>query len=488
MRSVILLLLVSAVASAAAPTFTEDVAPLVFQNCTSCHRPGQAGPFPLTNYEEVKKRGPFLVALTEARIMPPWHAEPGDVEFAGARRLSDEQIALLKSWVEAGMPEGDPDKLPALPEFAEGWELGEPDLTLAMDKEFEIPAEGEDLYEYFVMDIPLTEAKWVRAIEYQPGARAVVHHILGFLVDGEALERKKGKGLGGLTGDRNRVLTWAIGTDPRVLPEGVGVRVEPGMKMVIQAHFHPTGKVERELSHIGLFFSDEADLRTTTEIQVPAHFGEWSGIEVPAGSDKYTLRESFTIPVDVKAFATFAHAHYIGKAFELTAHQPDGKSLTILKIDNYDFAWQELYKLSDPLVLPAGTRLDAVIRWDNRATNPANPYSPPQDIRWGPFSEDEMGSIILDSIAVNPADEPKLLEALEEHAALSAANFYLTTGGKFFDGRSDPGDRPKKAAKKVLDRFDADGNGELSEAEKQAAREFLAAHGFDKGYERASDD
>lgn len=483
---IVILLLACAASVLAGPTFTEDVAPIVFENCASCHRPGQAGPFPLTGYEEVRKRGPFLAAVTQARIMPPWHAEPGDIEFQDERRLTDDQIATLQAWADAGMPEGPAEKLPPLPEFAEGWALGQPDLLVQMDRAFQVPADGPDLYEYFLLDIDLDEPRWVRAIEFQPSARAVVHHVLGFLVDAEKAEQA-GDRLGNLTVDRNRILTWAIGTNPRILPAGIGVLVEPGRKLLIQTHFHPTGKVERERSKVGLFFSDESDLRTTTEIQIPPHFGEWSGIEVPGGSDDYTLRESFTIPVAVQAFATFAHAHYIGKAFELTAHQPDGKSFTILKVDNYDFAWQELYNLKERLVLPAGTRLDAVIRWDNTAENPANPYSPPRDIRWGPYSEDEMGSIILDTIAVDPADEAKLLEALEEHATLSAANFYLSTDGKLFDGHSDPGRRPRRLGKKALERFDLDKDGELSAAEKQAARDFLTARGFDAGYLRASD-
>ncbi len=481
-------LFVFAVSAAASPTFHGDVAAIIYNNCTACHRPGQAGPFPLTNYEEVSKRGHFLAAVTEARIMPPWHAEPADVAFANDRRLTSEQIATLGAWVEAGMPEGDPADSPAPPRFAEGWELGEPDLIARMKEPFEVPAEGPDIYKYFLLDLDLDEPKWVRAIEFQPGARTVVHHILGFLVDGETAAKTDPKKLGSLTGDRNRVLTWAIGTDPRVLPAGVGVRLEPGMQLLIQLHFHPTGKVEQEISRIGLFFTDEPELRTTTEIQIPPRFGQLSGIEVPAGSDDYTLRESFTIPVAVKAFATFAHAHYIGKEFELTAHQPDGKSFTILKVNDYDFAWQELYSFRDPLMLPAGTRLDSVIRWDNTAANPVNPNSPPKPIRWGGFSEDEMGSIILDTIAVDPTDEPMLLAALEEHKALSAANFYLTTDGKLFDDRGDPGKKLRELAKKTMDRFDADGDGELSDAEKQAAREYLRERGFDRGYLRASDD
>lgn len=467
-----------------APTFSDDVAPIVFRSCTSCHRPGQAGPFPLTSYEEVKKRGRLLVAVTESRYMPPWHAEPGDVAFVDARRLSDAELATLKVWVDAGMPEGDPSRTPALPKYAEGWELGEPDLAIRMDEPFTVPADGPDIYEYFVMDIPITEKKYVRAIEFMPQARPVVHHILGFLVPGDQVESRKGRGFGGLTNDRNRVLTWAVGTNPRLLPDDVAIPVEPGMKMIVQTHFHPTGKEETELSKIGLHFSDEPPTRQYIEVQVPPSFGEISGVRIPAGSDSYTLRETFTLPVDVRAFSTFAHAHYLGKAFDLTATLPDGERVRILDIDNYDFAWQELYNLADPLVLPAGTKLESVVRWDNTLNNSANPYNPPQTVHWGPFSEDEMGSIILDVMTVNAKDEQTLLDALEERKNLAAANFVLGETAGTFRGRSDPGKGWIKRGEKALARFDADGDGKLSDAERALARKFLTAQGFDLGPDR----
>jgi len=481
---VLIVLAVLASPAFAGPPFSEDVAPIGVQNGTSGHRPGQAGPVPRPNDEEVKKRGRLLVAVTETHYMPPWHAEPGDVAFADARRLRDDEIATLKAWVDAGMPEGDPAAAPTPPEYAEGWLLGEPDLTIRMDEPFQVPADGPDLYEYFVLDIPISEKKYIRALEFLPEARTVVHHILGFLVPGEKIEARKGRGFGALTNDRNRVLTWAIGTNPRILPAEVAVPVEPGTKMVIQTHFHPTGKVEHERSQVGLHFADEPPTREYIEVQIPPAFGEISGVRVPAGSDAYTLRETLTLPVDVRAFSTFAHAHYIGKAFDLTAQLPGGKSLKILDIDNYDFAWQELYNLEEPLFLPAGTKLTSVVRWDNTARNPSNPYDPPRTIHWGPFSEDEMGSIILDVMTVRAEDEPKLLEALEERKDLSAANFLLGETADTFKGRSNPGRYWLERGEKALQRFDKNGDGKLSGDEREEARNFLTEKGFDLGPDR----
>jgi hypothetical protein len=481
MRYLTLFLLCTAVSLAAdAPTYSEDVAPILLDNCASCHRPGQAGPFSLLTFEDAKKRGQLIEAVTKTRYMPPWHADASDVPFHGNRSLKQSEIDTLAKWVAGGMPEGDPAKAPAPPQFAAGWELDEPDLVAQMSEPFEVPADGPDLYRYFVMDVPVGETKYMSALEFQPGARTVVHHILGFLVPAKDVEGKKPQELGSVTNDGNRILTWAVGTNPRILPEDVGVKIEPGMKMVVQVHYHPTGKVERDQSRLGFHFAKEPPARRYLEVQVPPHFGQLSALDVPAGSDAYTLNESFTLPVDVDAFSTFAHAHYIGKAFALKAHLPSGETKTLLKISNYDFAWQELYNFRDPVRLPKGTRIETSIRWDNRAENPLNPYSPPKDIQWGLFSEDEMGSIILDVVVVKPEDEQALLDAIEEHELQSAMSFYVATDGKFCDGRcSPPKHMAQKAKKAVQEQFDKDGNGKLDASEKAAAREFLAAKGFD---------
>lgn len=470
----------------AAPTFSEDVAPILFENCTSCHRPGQAGPFALQNYADAKKRGAFLAAVTASGYMPPWHAVSGDVAFADDRRLSEAEIATLAAWVEAGMPEGDPAKTPALPEFAEGWQLGEPNLVAQMDKPFAIPADGPDIYKDFVLNLDVNETQWVNAIEYQPGARTAVHHVLGFLVPADKFNPEHPAAN---TGDGNRVLTWAVGTNPRILPEDAAVRVDPGMKLVIQVHFHPSGKKTEDLSRVAFHFVDEAPARRVVEVQIPPAFGQLSGIRVPAGTDRYSLRETFELPVDVRAFAVFPHAHYIGKEFKMTAQLPSGETKLIMDVPDYDFAWQEYYYLKEPLVLPAGTKVTSYIRWDNTADNPKNPYSPPQEIKWGLFSEDEMGSIILDVVAVRQEDEEVLMKAQRDRRNLSAAAFYLSTDGEFFKGkRNTPGKRAKGLAMKVLGQFDRDGDGSFSDDERSAAWAYLNAQGVEGGAEIGSDD
>ena len=179
-------------AARAAITFTQHIAPIVFNNCTGCHRPGEAAPFSLMNYRDARRRGRMMRKVTKSRFMPPWHASSGDVEFLGERRLTEKQIALFDKWVKGGMPEGNPARLPAMPKFANGWQLGEPDLVLEMKEAFPIPAGGRDIYRNFVLPMDLPENKWVRAIELRPSARSVLHHslffLLGFLVVLLALE------------------------------------------------------------------------------------------------------------------------------------------------------------------------------------------------------------------------------------------------------------------------------------------------------------
>jgi hypothetical protein len=219
-----------------APNFAEHVAPILYVRCASCHRPGEAAPFPLLRYEDAKKRAAMIADVVEDRLMPPWHAAPGHLAFVGERRLSDSEIATLRAWAEAGAPEGPREKTPAPPAFEAGWQLGEPDLVLTMEEAFEVPASGPDVYRNFVLKLALDEDRWVRAIELRPSARKVVHHSL-FFVDttGSAREQDGRDGKPGFRGmsfaggggaralrDRGETLGgwgqlggWAVGMTPQ---------------------------------------------------------------------------------------------------------------------------------------------------------------------------------------------------------------------------------------------------------------------------------
>ncbi|HVG72345.1 MAG TPA: hypothetical protein VM819_15630 [Vicinamibacterales bacterium] len=400
-------------------TFTETIAPIVYDNCVSCHRPGEAAPFSLISYDDVRNRGQLIAAVTERRYMPPWQATHGYGEFADERRLTDAQIQAIAAWVKSGMPEGDRSKMPAMPKFTTGWRLGTPDLVLEMPKEFEVPASGPDIFRNFVIPSGVLEDKWVRAVEFRPRARTVVHHALFAYVRAGAYSSIDGAdGQPGFRGlapiGANPAIApagplggWAVGATPRFLPEGLALPMSRGSDFVIQMHFHPTGKVEREKSTVGIYFADKAPDRMLRVLQLPGLFGIGQGIDIPAGEKNYVISRSATLPVDVRIFLTQPHAHYLGKEFKATATLPDGTERPLLWIQDWDFNWQDGYNYKQPVVLPKGTRIDVRITYDNSASNPRNPSNPPKRVWWGEESTDEMGSVSFGLIPVRKEDEPE---------------------------------------------------------------------------------
>ena len=444
-----------------APTFTQNVAPIIFNHCTSCHRPGEAAPFPLTNYTETKKRARLIVQVTEEHYMPPWQAEPGDVAFADERRLTEEQIAILAAWQKAGMPEGPESALPEMPEFKSGWQLGEPDLVVQMTEGFTVPADGPDVYRNFVIPLQFKEDKWVKAVEFRPGSPKVVHHSLFYLdKTGEARKLDGQDGKPGFDRMGNAVRSggslggWAVGGTPRFLPDGLAYKLGAGTDLILSTHFHPSGKKEIERSTIGFYFSDTPPKATFTGIQLPPAFGALSHIDIPPGEKEYVKTDSFVIPADVDAFGVSAHAHYIGKKMLLTATLPSGETKTLLKINEWDFNWQEQYMYQDFYPLPEGTRIDAQVTWDNSSDNPNNPFNPPQRIKFGKESTDEMGSITLLVKPNKTSDLFTLNRALASHR-----KEYATASA----GKGQWLQRIKNAA-------DSNGDGRVSLKERQEAR------------------
>ena len=286
-------------------TFSETIAPIVYANCVTCHRPGEAAPFPLISYDDVKKRGELVATVTRSRYMPPWHAAHGYGEFADERRLTDTQIATIGEWVKQGMPQGNPGRMPPLPQFTEGWHLGKPDLILEMPVAYTVPAGGPDIYRNFAIPTGLTEDKWVRAVEFRPSARKAVHHSLFAYVRSGAMKDFEGKdgkpGFVGLNGlglgigiqpnfqPSGGLGGWAVGTTPAFLSDGQAWPLAKGTDLVLQMHFHPTGKPETERSIVGLYFADQAPARRFSDIGLPTLFGLSSGIDIKPGDKDFTI-------------------------------------------------------------------------------------------------------------------------------------------------------------------------------------------------------
>ncbi len=391
-------------------TFNRQIAPIIYQNCAPCHRPGEAAPFPLLSYENVAKKGKAIVKVTAARFMPPWKPEAASFAYRDERRLKEADIALIQKWVSAGMPEGAAADKPQAPQFPSGWRLGEPDLVVEMPAAYHVPAGGPDIYRNLAVPLGLGEEKWLTAIDMRPSARSVVHHVLYFAdPSGHAHERNKAGEEPGFSGMRPGGAAvplggWAVGAQPHFFPEGLALRVPKGADLVIQYHFHPSGKPEAEKSLIGLYFAKEAPKRTLTRIQMPPDYALFSGLNIPAGEKDFVIRDSYTLPRDIEAVGVGAHAHYLARVMKMTATFPGGDVKTLLNIQDWDFAWQDRYFFQEFQKLPQGTRLDVEIHWDNSATNPRNPSNPPIPVEWGEQTKDEMGSISLMAVPGSEAD------------------------------------------------------------------------------------
>lgn len=439
-------------------TFNKQIAPIVFANCTSCHRPGEVAPFPLLNFRDVQKRDVQVAMVTKDRVMPPWKAEPGYGDFCDERRLTNEQIGLIQQWVDDGSPEGDPKDLPEAPKFTDGWQLGPPDMILKMPESYTVVAEGRDVYRCFVIPIPINEDKYVSAVEYRPGNRKVVHHTLLFL-DSLGLARKKdeadpGAGFasfgglgfiptGGLGG-------WAPGSMPRPMPEGTAKAIKKGSDLVIQVHFHPTGKEESELSQVGLYFSKEAPKRTLGAITLRSR-----QMNIAPGDAAYKVKDSQTTTIDMEAVGIIPHAHLLAKDIKCNATLPDGTVQPLIWIKDWDFNWQGSYQYAKPVKLPKGTKIEMEFTYDNSAANPRNPSKPPKRVTWGEQTTDEMA---LCWVQVMPANES------------DAFALKLAAGRSIFGGGE--GGNLRDIIKDAVKKFDEDGDGKLNEAERAKAMEY----------------
>jgi hypothetical protein len=393
-------------------TYNKQIAPIIYNNCSSCHRPGEAAPFSLLSYQDVVKRGKLIAAVTKSQYMPPWKAEQTSFVFKDERRLRDSEIALIDAWVKEGMPEGNAADAPAPPKFASGWQLGEPDMILEVPVAYKVPADGPDIYRNIALPLGLTEDKWLTAIDMKPTARSVVHHVLYFGdPTGKAHEKQEGDqpGFSGIIPGFNAVGLggWALGAQPHMQPEGLALKLAKGSDFIIQYHFHPDGKTETEKATVGLYFAKQAPTRTITNIQLPPSFGVFAGLDIPPGEKDYVIKDSFTLPVDFDAVSIGAHAHYIATKMKMTATLPSGEVLT----------------------LPKGTRLDAEVHWNNTTDNPRNPSNPPIRVMWGEQSKDEMGAVGLQGVPHDEADLRALQQSVRQHTMGMAQMRFMTDPG-----------------------------------------------------------
>jgi hypothetical protein len=396
------------------------VAPLVYAQCAPCHHEGGAGPFSLTRYAAVKRRARQIVEVTSQHYMPPWPPVRGHGDFVGERGLTDEQVDLLARWFKAGAPEGDARATPPPPQFPSSWQLGTPDLVLTAPPGFMLDAEGGDRFHNFVLPVPVSETRFVRAIEILPGRPRLVHHA-NILIDrsGWARARDAADAVVGFPGmdleivsDRfdpdSHFLFWKPGSPPVPEPDGMAWRLEPGTDLVLNMHLQPSGRREEVRPTVGLYFTDRAPTRETMLVQLE-HDG---ALDIPPGVSDFIVTDELTLPADVSVLAVYPHAHYVGHEIQGTARLPDGTTKWLVHIVDWDLNWQAVYRLKAPLPLPKGTVLSMRWTYDNSRANARNPHDPPERVVAGDRAVDEMAHLWLQVLPKRPEDRVLLQEAV----------------------------------------------------------------------------
>jgi hypothetical protein len=389
-------------ARAEGPTYHKEVVRILEKNCQDCHRPGQVAPFSLMTYEQARKRASDIVDVTEGRTMPPWPAstEEGG-PFRDERILSDADIATLEAWVDAGCPEGNPADAPPPRSWPSDWTLGPPDLVLTPTASYTLDAEGRDEFRVFVLPTGLTEGKWIAAVDFKPGNARVVHHILSAYDTGgrarklDEADTDSGYKVFGGYGilPSGNLSGWAPGKRPQFLADGLGRYLPAGSDVLLQVHYHKSGKSESDQTAIGLYFAKvpvDKQVRGTLVMPPRANLFSRPNLVIPAGESRHEVTGSIEVPADVHVTGVAPHMHWIGKDFLLKAIRPDGSRVTLIRIDRWNFNWQGTYDFVAPVALPKGTRIELVAHFDNTEANPDNPSKPPRVVRWGEQTTDEM--------------------------------------------------------------------------------------------------
>ena len=392
-----------AVAKAGVPTYAHDIAPILRAKCEGCHRPGEVAPFSLQNYTQASAWSADIKRFTGSGQMPPWKPAPGYGVFqeAEAHTLSAAERSAIAKWADNGAPLGSMKQVPAPRKFVLGWQLGEPDMIIVPEKAYHLSADGEDVYRNFVVKSNFTEDRYISAVEVRPGNSAVVHHVIGYIdsykqsgeYTSEKLEAATQDGQPGYTSFGGPGFTpsglmggWAPGNDPHFLPEGVGIRIPKGARIVMQVHYHKDGKPETDQTRYGLHFC-----RGTVQKAVASAFAFNFGFKIPPGDAHYKAEALRTVTEDEHVLAVMPHMHLLGKEMKIWATFPDGSEKPMVWIKEWDFNWQGTYYLKEPMALPKGAVVHMTAYFDNSLQNPRNPLKAhPRAVTWGEQTTDEM--------------------------------------------------------------------------------------------------
>lgn len=403
------------------PTFSRDVAPIFYERCVQCHRPGSIAPMSLLDYKSAR---PWARSVREAvlsRKMPPWFADPQYGHFSNDARLNARELATIKAWVDGGAVEGDPKDLPKAPEFAEGWSLGKPDLIVDIGEDFAVKP-GADDYEHFIVPMNLKEGIWIRAAELRPGNRRVVHHahvnpvlrenqtgpatiqamnsigpylehdgkLTRIRMDAPVLDNAcapAAPDLPYIHGFQEGALaSYLPGRQPDVFPDGSAKWIPPGTRLEFSIHYANVREPQKDRTSVGLYLASRPPERVLHRMDLRNFF-----FLIPAGDESHEVKRCYTFEQDKLLLSITPHMHFRGKDVRYEVTHPNGKQEVLLSVPHYNFNWQLVYRFADPILIEKGSVLTLTAHFDNSPNNPANP-DPTKVIRWGDKSEEEMFS------------------------------------------------------------------------------------------------
>ena len=376
--------------AAGTPTFAKDIAPILYENCVACHRPNHLAPMSLITYADARPWARAVKTKVLAREMPPWGADSSVRAYKNDASLTQTEIDTIAAWVDGGAPEGNAVDLPEVPQFAEGWSIGEPDLIFSMVKPFEVPADGTVPYSYVTVPTNLQEDIWISAHEFRPGDRRVIHHVIPSVLEDDGKPttgevklqrdrtrtRARGASVGGYVPNR-------LGT---VYADGVATRLPAGADIEAQMHYTTIGEPVSDRSSWGVVLTREPDSTLRR-----ARGGQVANLTfaIEPGNADFAVTASRTIEEETYLANMMPHMHVRGKSAKYTVKYPDGREVVALWVPNYNFNWQLRYQLEEPIFMPKGAVLEAEFHYDNSGANRFNP-DPTAEVHWGDQTWEEM--------------------------------------------------------------------------------------------------
>ena len=413
-----LLVLSPVLVQAQSVTYHADVAPIIFNHCTECHREGEIGPMPLTTFEEVFAYGEFIEYVTATDYMPPWTPDENVSHFVGERVLTLAEKQILSDWVAQGKPEGDPADNPGIPTFPEGSQIGTPDMVLSMPQAYDHGGDMTDQYQVFVLPADPNNDLSIRALEVRPGNRNVAHHaILGLDISGTAANLDaqdpdlgyESFGSFGFEAESNFFGGWVPGAMTVEYPPGIGRTVPAGADVLLQMHYGPSSIDESDQTEINVFFSQEPiEREVQTTSMGPQHLDQF--FFLPANQVR-TFHGTMDVAADVSLISIVPHCHLIGVSWDVFATSPNNQdTIPLISIPSWDFNWQGFFTFPSLTKIPSGYTLHGIASYDNTSANPFNPNSPPQNVTFGEGTTDEMFFVFFDYVLYEEGDEQISLE------------------------------------------------------------------------------